>query len=163
MLRSRQTSITVTIKPSKSLIQEIYLLWNNTVPQVSSAPGLTYTLSFQAIPVSMLEAGALAGGNIMGVDASEGPLAVLTVTTQYTSSSSDTDIETTTQQLSASIQALASKTGDLNGWIYLNYADESQGVVKSYGRRSVERMRAVSARVDPLGLFQKAQPGGFKL
>ncbi|KAF7854228.1 hypothetical protein EAF04_010525 [Stromatinia cepivora] len=159
----RQTSIAVTIKPSKSLLQQIYLLWNETVPQVSSAANLVYSLTLQPLPASMLNIGDLNGGNILGLNGSDGPLVVLTLTAQYTSAESDSIIESTTRQLTTAIKTLASGTGDLNPWVYLNYADRTQDVISSYGSANVKKMRAVSARVDPWGFFQKVQPGGFKL
>ncbi len=46
---------------------------------------------------------------------------------------------------------------------YLNYADGSQDVIGGYGNKSVNRLRKVSKRYDPRGVFQRQVPGGFKL
>jgi hypothetical protein len=111
----------------------------------------------------MLKVGPLNGGNSLGLSSAGGPLVVLTLTVQYTSRSSDSIITSTTRGLFTSIEALASQTGDLNPWIYVNYADVTQDVIASYGAANVQKLNAVGARVDPRGFFQKAQPGGFKL
>lgn len=111
----------------------------------------------------MLDAGALNGGNVLGVDSSLGPLVVLTLTAKYTSASSDSLVKSTTRALFKDIGALAKQTGDLSPWIYLGYADASQDVIPSYGKANMEKMKTVSKRVDPSGVFQKVQPGGFKL
>ena len=50
-----------------------------------------------------------------------------------------------------------------NEFIYLNYALQSQDPIASYGEESVARLRAVSSRYDPQGVFQRLCPGGFKL
>ena len=46
---------------------------------------------------------------------------------------------------------------------YLNYADGGQDVIKGYGKESVRRLRSVSRRVDPRGVFQRQVVGGYKL
>jgi hypothetical protein len=48
-------------------------------------------------------------------------------------------------------------------WEYINYADESQNPLASYGVDHVERLKAVSLEYDPEQVFQTLCPGGFKL
>jgi hypothetical protein len=53
---------------------------------------------------------------------------------------------------------------DLNlDWVYLNYADETQDPLGSYGAENVRRLREVSKIYDPEQVFQKLCRGGFKL
>lgn len=53
---------------------------------------------------------------------------------------------------------------DLNlEWEYLNYADETQDPLGSYGADNVKRLREVSQKYDPEQVFQKLCRGGFKL
>ncbi|KAH8654974.1 hypothetical protein BGZ60DRAFT_519104 [Tricladium varicosporioides] len=159
----RQTSITATVKANEHLLQQIYLLWNATVPSVNSAQNLVYSLTFQPLPVSMLNTGPSTGGNMLGLDSSNGPLVVLTLTAQYTSSSSDAVITATTRALFAAIRDLAAQSNNLISWVYLNYADKEQDVINSYGVQNVAKLRAVARKFDPTGFFQKIQPGGYKL
>ncbi|ESZ95986.1 putative oxidoreductase, FAD-binding [Sclerotinia borealis F-4128] len=93
----RQTSITATVKPSSLLLRDIYNLWNETVPVVALATNLVYSLTFQPLPVSMLAKISSTGGNSLGLGADDGPLVVLTLTTQYTSSEFDAVITSTTR------------------------------------------------------------------
>jgi hypothetical protein len=115
-----QVSIAATVNPVGSLLQQIYLLWNTIVLSLASAEDLIYSFTFQPLAVNMLNAGPLNGGNVLGLDSSGGPLVALTLTVQYSSADWDSLIQTTTRALFTEIQALASKTGDLNLWIYLN-------------------------------------------
>ena len=158
-----QTSITATVKPVVSLLQQIYLLWNTTVPLISSAENLICSLTLQPLPVSFLNAGPLNGGNVLGLSSSGGPLVVLTLTVQYTSKSSDELIACTTRELFRKIDALAKETASSNPWKYLNYADVTQDVIGSYGATNVQKLKAASASIDPTGFFQRVQPGGFKV
>lgn len=48
-------------------------------------------------------------------------------------------------------------------WIYMNYADGSQDVLRSYGEQSVKLMREVAGKYDPDRVFQNLCPGGFKI
>jgi hypothetical protein len=59
-------------------------------------------------------------------------------------------------------QAAQSLNGDID-LVYLNYADETQDPIGSYGSENVQLIRDVDARYDPLGVFQTRIPGGFKV
>lgn len=124
---------------------------------------LVYSLTFQPVAKSMIAAGAKNGGNSLGLESADGPLVVLTLTASYTDATADETIVSTSRSLFSKIRDAATKANALNPWIYYNYADITQGVIASYGAASVENLKAVSARVDPKGFFQKIQPGGFKL
>lgn len=53
---------------------------------------------------------------------------------------------------------------DLNlDWEYINYADESQDPLATYGSENVKRLRNISREYDPEQVFQKLCRGGFKL
>lgn len=59
-------------------------------------------------------------------------------------------------------QAAKSLNGDID-LVYLNYADATQDPIGSYGSANVQFIRDVAARYDPLGVFQRRIPGGFKI
>lgn len=46
---------------------------------------------------------------------------------------------------------------------YINYADESQDAIGSYGNEAVRRLRQVSRKYDPAQVLQRRVPGKFKL
>ena len=50
-----------------------------------------------------------------------------------------------------------------NRFIYQNYASLNQDVFAGYGAASLKRLREVAKEYDPEGVFQKLQPGYFKL
>lgn len=58
---------------------------------------------------------------------------------------------------------LAQSRGVYHPYKYQNYAYISQDVFSSYGTRSKNRLLRISNRWDPDGVFQKLQPGYFKL
>ena len=67
------------------------------------------------------------------------------------------------QKLIADIDAATKERGVFNKFKYLNYAANWQRPMEGYGEESVQRLKAVSAKYDPEGLFQKNVPGGFKV
>ena len=58
---------------------------------------------------------------------------------------------------------LTKKRGLWDPYIFLNDAFMTQKVLRSYGSNSFARLKAVSAKYDPHGMFQTQVPGGFKL
>ena len=48
-------------------------------------------------------------------------------------------------------------------YLYQNYADISQNVFSSYGEENLRRLSVISKKYDPEQVFQKLQPGYFKL
>lgn len=61
------------------------------------------------------------------------------------------------------VKAYAEKIGGGQDWVYLNYADSSQDVLRSYGAENLRKIREVSQIYDPEGVFQRLCPGGFKI
>ncbi len=53
--------------------------------------------------------------------------------------------------------------GMLHKFVYLDYANQDQDPILTYGRENVARLRAAARRYDPRGVFQRQVPGGFKL
>ena len=58
---------------------------------------------------------------------------------------------------------LTKQRGLWDPYIFLNDAFMTQKVLRSYGADSFAKMKAVSAKYDPHGMFQTQVPGGFKL
>lgn len=61
------------------------------------------------------------------------------------------------------VKAEAAKKGLNNDYIYMNYASPYQPVISSYGPANQKKLQSVAKWSDPTGVFQKLQPGYFKL
>jgi hypothetical protein len=48
-------------------------------------------------------------------------------------------------------------------WLHINYANETQDVLGSYGAENVKKMKEVAFKYDPQQIFQNLCPGGFKV
>lgn len=61
------------------------------------------------------------------------------------------------------INKAAREMGLLHEFVYLNYANQDQNPILSYGPENVAIMKAAARKYDPRGVFQRQVPGGFKL
>lgn len=61
------------------------------------------------------------------------------------------------------LEEFAKSVGADNPWIYLDYAYKTQDPLKGYGEESLQKLRDVSKKYDPEGVFQTMVPGGFKV
>lgn len=48
-------------------------------------------------------------------------------------------------------------------YLYQNYAAQQQNVLASYGATNLAKLKAASQKYDPQQVFQRLQPGYFKL
>lgn len=61
------------------------------------------------------------------------------------------------------VRKTAESRGLLLSYLCANFASSTQDVLGSYGADNVERAKAVAAKYDEDGVFQKLQNGGFLL
>jgi hypothetical protein len=59
--------------------------------------------------------------------------------------------------------ALAKEKGLLHPWIYPNYANKGQDVYAGFGEENRKKLKKIQKKYDPEGIFDKLQPGNFKV
>lgn len=121
---------------------------------------------YQPLPRVFAENSARAGGNVMGVERHGSDGVLLLATASLPTAEQRALAYPKVQAWVGSVREFAAAIeggGGLLGWTYLNYADQSQDVLASYGEENVRFMREVAARYDPQQVFQKLCPGGFKI
>ena len=138
-------------------------MWNTTTQSLTDVQDLIYPLTWEPIPAAITAKTASLGGNSLGLDPSAGPLVLCVVSVSWSLASDDARIIAATKDLFAKIDKAATAAGLFNRFKYLNYATSWQDPIGGYGPENKARLRAVSRKYDPAGLFQKAVPGGFKL
>lgn len=75
----------------------------------------------------------------------------------------DTRILAAAQNMATRFAAAAKAKGLDHPYLYQNYAALQQDVFSSYGKDNVARLKSVQAKYDPTKVWQKLQPGYFKL
>lgn len=89
--------------------------------------------------------------------------AVLLLSAFWPSTSANVFVQQTAQTVMQKANEAARDMGMLHKFVYLNYANQAQDPILSYGRENVARLKAAEMRYDPRGVFQRQVPGGFKL
>lgn len=90
-------------------------------------------------------------------------LAVLLLSAFWASTSANALVQQTAQTIMQKANEAAREMGMLHEFVYLNYANQDQNPISTYGRGNVASLKGAAAKYDPRGVFQRQVPGGFKL
>ncbi|PGH06621.1 hypothetical protein GX51_02248 [Blastomyces parvus] len=131
--------------------------------KISNLDGFVSAVNFQAITLPMISKFSKRGGNILGVDLRRGPLLLVLFNFSWASRADDYLIIPASESILSQSNAIAAELGLQDDFIYINYAGPTQSPLASYGRESLRELRSVQAKYDPDLVFEKLQPGGFKL
>ncbi|KAL2071017.1 hypothetical protein VTL71DRAFT_14043 [Oculimacula yallundae] len=102
-------------------------------------------------------------GNLYGLEGANVPLTNILLTGTWENASDDAEINELLKGITHRIEALAKKEGKDCAFKYMNYANAEQDVISSFGQDAKTFMLDVAAKYDPEGIFQKLQPGAWKL
>ncbi|RYP01737.1 hypothetical protein DL764_006099 [Monosporascus ibericus] len=161
------TWFTLTVKIDERIMPKAAEVHDGLVEELKSyVPDFSFIIQciFQPLPLAFARHAVAAGGNVLGLERNTSDGILLQTSTMVKTLDQR---EFAYPRVKACIRAVDEYTATINGgileWLYLNYADESQDVLRSYGLENVEFMRAVSRKYDPQQIFQYFCPGGFKL
>jgi hypothetical protein len=135
----------------------------DAVDAVADAPGILPVLTFQTITVAAMQAMQRNGGNALGLDPSKGPLYICILSVMWTDAKDNERIYKFANTLFEKLEEEAGKRGSKSEFLYMNYASPWQDVVTSYGEESKRRLKEIARKYDPTGVYQRLQPGYFKL
>ncbi|KAI0465853.1 FAD-binding domain-containing protein [Xylaria cf. heliscus] len=159
----RQYWASITIHADVSLMKLFHDIWQETLAQIKDAQGFIFSFGFHPLTKTLLENSEKAGSNAAAILPSEGPLFVLLVNPVWELPDDDQRIFEAEGNLMSELRAISLERGLLHRYIFTNYGFGGDDVLSGYGEQSVAKLVATSKRVDPLGMFQKGFPGGFKL
>ncbi|PBP15810.1 FAD binding domain-containing protein [Diplocarpon rosae] len=176
---TRQTYWTLMIKNSPTLMSQIVSIFMEDSKPVKDAADIVPSITFQPIPLDMISHFTKNGGNALGITTADGPLIrthaqpscgnvltmvpVFNLVYSWSSASDDSRILAAARSIISRSNSTAYTRGLGHAFIYQNYAALEQPVLQSYGRQNLARLQAVSRKYDPKGVWQKLQPGYFKL
>ncbi|KAL6716687.1 hypothetical protein ACLMJK_006255 [Lecanora helva] len=159
----RETYTTATFKNNPELQIQILDFFHEEVENLKDAKGFLPALVMQPITKAMISHFSKNGGNALGIKESDGPLNLLNLAFMWTNPSDDSRIIAATRRIISNANAAAKRMGLDYKYIYQNYASLDQSVFASYGAANQQRLISISKRFDPDQVFQKLQPGYFKL
>ena len=103
------------------------------------------------------------GGNALGLRPEDGPLFHALFYLSWTGEKDDKVVLKAAQDFLSASVAMAKELGAYNDYMYMPYSSPYQPVISGYGADNVARLKKVSKKYDPTGVFQSLQPGYFKL
>ncbi|KAF4338959.1 FAD binding domain protein [Fusarium beomiforme] len=134
-----------------------------TVPTVSGIPGILPAFVIQGITTPQLKQMQKNGGNTLGIHPDGGPLFLLNLSARWKNKSDDAAIYSWISDIFEAISKEAKRRGVNSNYVYMNYASQYQDVIASYGADNKVKLKSIAKKYDPQQVFQKLQPGYFKL
>ncbi|KAL2812221.1 FAD binding domain protein, partial [Aspergillus granulosus] len=134
--------------------------------KVEDIPGILPVLVFQAITQPQIKAMSRFGGNALGFDqvsAEADPIHLPLIACMWQDAADDESVYRFISDFYTVVVAKAKTMGVQNSFVYMNYASQFQDVISSYGPHSKARLQQIASAYDPAQVFQKLQPGYFKL
>lgn len=150
-----------TLRTSSAVLKGVYTHWNASLPDILNVSNITWTVSLEPLPPAIYARHGK--DNSLGLADRSGPLAVAVVTALWTDEADDVVVTDAANKLLGAINNEATEIGDLDPFVYMNYAAKDQDPIGSYGAASVKQLQAVQERVDPRKVFTNQVPGGYKI
>ncbi|KAJ8116801.1 hypothetical protein OPT61_g1844 [Boeremia exigua] len=145
-------------------IDRDFMAWMQALHQKTVGPLPDQgSLTFQAFTVPALSQTSKKGGNALGLSPDEGPLFHVLLYMVWDDASKDQTLNRAASEFMAAAKTEAKNRGLYNEYIYMNYAGPYQNVVPSYGEENLAKLKKIAKKYDPQAVFQKLQPGGYKL
>jgi hypothetical protein len=160
---ARETYWDVSFKVDRGLFTYLVNTFYELLPDIVDAEGIMPTISIQAITEGQLTGMQKKGGNTLGLDPAGGPYFIMNMGSMWTNSADDKRVLKFHSEVNKRVKAEAKKRGLDNDFIYQNYASQFEDVFSSYGKSNQKKLVSISNKYDPAQVFQKLQPGYFKL
>jgi FAD binding domain len=160
----RQSYWTATFRLDRALAQDILDLWMQEVDPIKKrVAGFVPVLTFQVITMPMIQHMGDRGGNALGLEDEHAPLMLVVPSAMWTDAADDEVIFAAYTKWLAESRARAKVLGLDHRYLYMNYASQFQDPIRGYGDLNTAKLKKIARRYDPDEVFQRLQPGYFKL
>ena len=159
----RVVKFTTTVKAHAGILEFAVNEFNAALEKLKGIKNLLFSLTFEPIPVPMIQQSNDRGANAINLKTSDGPLVVILLYTSWDEASETDSIYKVNQEALRNIEKEAGAKSVSATYRYLNYTFPHQDAVGSYGDVSKTKLWEVSAKYDPDGFFQTAGAWPFKL
>lgn len=156
----RTSMWSISFKMSAELIQRMTDYFFEIAPAL---PAVSVNIAFQAFSKPALVAMQKNGGNTLGLYPEDGPYFHVLVYMAWNETSDDATMMKAADDYVQTSKAMAKELGVDNDYYYMPYSSGYQPVIAGYGTENVAKLNAISKKYDPSQVFQRLQPGYFKL
>ncbi|KAH7395037.1 hypothetical protein DE146DRAFT_696907 [Phaeosphaeria sp. MPI-PUGE-AT-0046c] len=164
--QKQQVWFTLTFKNTVEIINKAVVMHDALVDDLKRlipAGNFTTQCLFQPMPTLFAEHSVERGGNMLGLDKVNENTLLWLITGSTETPEQGAIMRAKLAAFSTTLRDFGEATNINIDWQYLNYADETQNPLESYGKRNVDFMREVAAKYDPAGMFQKKVVSGWKI
>ncbi|KAL5114005.1 hypothetical protein ACEQ8H_008110 [Pleosporales sp. CAS-2024a] len=159
----RQTFWTAASALDRGMVQFAFDVALDEYAKIGDVQGVLPANTLQVITVQQLEQMQKKGGNALGIKPSDGPLLLLNPNAHWSRPEDDGRVLQASANIVRRFQQEAKRRNMARDFLYMNYASQYEDVISSYGAANAQRLRRIAKQYDPQQVFQKLQPGYFKL
>lgn len=159
----RQVWMTGTFRMDREMLQACVDIFVEELQPVKYLNGIVPAAIVHLIGKDTIANFARNGGNCLGIEPGEGPLVNLNVAFLWADAADDEVVERVIRRVIERSEAKGRELGVWHRYIYQNYAGKDQDVFAGYGEENLRRLREISKKYDPEQVFQRLQPGYYKL
>ncbi|KAK3713687.1 FAD-dependent monooxygenase ctb5 [Vermiconidia calcicola] len=159
----RWSFATISFAPNAGFMEQFFQMANDAMQTFFDLPGFVLALNYQAIPTVQSERHR--GLDSLGPVHTEGNMVFIHWTLGFDQSEVDSEdaIQQVVQQLFEDANEKAKSMNVHRNYIQHTYAEQWQNPYDSRSKGTVRDLLETSRMYDPLQVFQKQVPGGFKL
>ncbi|KAL8895501.1 MAG: hypothetical protein Q9207_008144 [Kuettlingeria erythrocarpa] len=155
---------TITFTNNLTVLTRVADILNEELDKYKDQDFYVYlSVQFQPLPRLFTDEGLKKGPNVLGLDRYTDNNVFFLLNIAWSGAQNDAKVREVTAEVIGRLQAYLKSVNALKAYQYLNYASQDQDPLGSYGAANVEKIKAASRKYDPLQVFQKLVPGGFKL
>jgi hypothetical protein len=120
-------------------------------------------MPFPAMPMHFAKYSLARGGNMLGLDKVKENALLWLITGSTETTKQHAIMREKLTAFPATLKEFGEERKSSVDWQYLNYVDQTQNPLGSYGKDNVEFMRQVAEKYDPDSVFQKKVVSGWKI
>lgn len=136
--------MTTTVKVVASTLKFAVQEFDTALEKLESIDNILFSLTFEPIPVSMIEQSKIRGANAMRLKLSDGPLVIIMLSTSCNNIDETEKVYAGSKEALRDIEAGAEAISTSASYRYLNYAFPGQDVFASYGKVAKNHLLVVS-------------------
>ncbi|KAF4960093.1 hypothetical protein FGADI_1111 [Fusarium gaditjirri] len=159
----REVYYVITTKLDHGILEYARDYFYKTAPTVADVSGIVPVFVVQGVTTPQLKQMQKNGGNALGIDPESGPLFILQLCVMWNKQFDDEAIYGWMSDIFQVVTTEAKARGVNNDYVYMNYASQYQDAIASYGSGNKAKLKGIVKKYDPQQVFQKLQPGYFKL
>ncbi|KAI6778065.1 uncharacterized protein J7T54_007673 [Emericellopsis cladophorae] len=153
----------LTVKAGSEIAVKARDVFFEEQPKLADVEGDNPVLLLQGITTEQIKHMSAHGGNPLGIDLADGALYLIHIACWWSNDEDDERVYSWISNFLTRIESEATTLGKQNDYIYMNYASLYEDVIANYGPANVDKLKSIAKFYDPTAVFQKLQPGHFKL